>query len=216
MLEHNALTAGVTPGGLWNQSDIKLLICYVLSSVGEPLSKEDVVLILQDKNLANYFEINDAFEAQVSLGNVEKTPEGLYVITENGRKISETLDTRLPLSVRDKALESAVRLMSYARNRREHKVEIKPVEKGVEVTCHISSGEKTKKDLMTITVLVGDAKQAAMVEETFHKNPQRIYQALLCAMTGDMDLAETFFGDEIREKKAEKRRELERIYGDDL
>ena len=41
----DAFTGGVEPGGLRSQSDIRLLICYMLASVQEPLSKEDIELI---------------------------------------------------------------------------------------------------------------------------------------------------------------------------
>ena len=40
-MEFDALTAGVKPGGLRSKQDIKLLICYLLSSIPQGLSKTD-------------------------------------------------------------------------------------------------------------------------------------------------------------------------------
>ena len=46
-MQFDAFTGGVEPGGLRSQSDIRLLICYMLASVQEPLSKEDIVMVLR-------------------------------------------------------------------------------------------------------------------------------------------------------------------------
>ena len=55
-MRQDAFTGGVDPGGLWNQNDIRILLCYILSSVNAPLSGQDLSEILQRKALANYFE----------------------------------------------------------------------------------------------------------------------------------------------------------------
>lgn len=54
-MEFEAFTGGVAPGGLRSKSDIRILICYILKSVGAPLSGEDIIRILQEKSLANYY-----------------------------------------------------------------------------------------------------------------------------------------------------------------
>ena len=46
-----------------NQNDIRILLCYILSSVNAPLSGQDLSEILQRKALANYFEAGDALAA---------------------------------------------------------------------------------------------------------------------------------------------------------
>ena len=47
-MEFDALTAGVKPGGLRSKQDIKLLICYLLSSIPQGLSKTDLINVLQE------------------------------------------------------------------------------------------------------------------------------------------------------------------------
>ena len=37
-MRQDAFTGGVDPGGLWNQNDIRILLCYILSSVNAPMS----------------------------------------------------------------------------------------------------------------------------------------------------------------------------------
>lgn len=191
-MRQDAFTEGVEPGGLWNQNDIRILLCYVLSSVDGPLSGEDISQIVQGKALANYFEVGDALASLLKQGNIRKDENGLYTVTDAGREIAESLDATLPLSVRDKALEAAVRLMAEARARRENRVEIEETEKGFQITCCVSGGEM---DLMKISLYVPDRAQAELVERNFYKDPAGVYKLLLSAMTGDISYVRSFFAE---------------------
>lgn len=145
-MQRDAFTGGVEPGGLWNKNDIRILLCYILASVNAPLSRESISEIVQGKALANYFEVGDALESLQKQGNVLCDADGNFTVTDSGREIAANLDATLPLSVRDKALEAAMRLVAEAKARRENRVELHPDENGYRVTCHISGGET---DLMS-------------------------------------------------------------------
>ena len=82
-MEFDALTAGVKPGGLRSKQDIKLLICYLLSSIPQGLSKTDLINVLQDNNLANYFEVASAFDELLKQGNLTEAQEEetFYTVT---------------------------------------------------------------------------------------------------------------------------------------
>ncbi len=186
----DAFTGGVEPGGLWNRNDIRILLCYILSSVNGPLSAESLSQIVQGEALANYFETGDALASLLRQGNVVTDREGLYTVTEAGREIAESLDATLPLSVRDKALEAAVRLMADAKARRENHVEIEEMENGFRVVCHISDG---RLDLMAISLYVPDRAQAKLVERNFYRDPAGVYKLLLSSLTGDRTFIKSFF-----------------------
>ena len=38
-MQNDAFTAGVEPGGLQSKDEIRILLCYLLTSVGVPLHK---------------------------------------------------------------------------------------------------------------------------------------------------------------------------------
>ncbi len=189
-MDTNAFTGGVEPGGLWNQNDIRILLCYILSSVSGPLSSESLSQIVQEKALANYFEVGDALAALLRQGNVRQDEEDLYTVTPAGREIAQSLDATLPLSVRDKALEAALRLMADSKARRENRVEMEEQETGLRVTCHISGGEM---ELMSISLYAPDKGQAKLIEQNFYRDPEGIYKLLLSALTGDKDYARSYF-----------------------
>lgn len=188
-MDKDAFTGGVDPGGLWTKNDIRILLCYILSSVDAPLSAGDISGIMQGRGLANYFETGDALAGLERLGHIRGTPEG-YVIEPTGREIADSLDTGLPLAVRDKALEAAVSLLARARAKRENRVEIQDLENGCRVRCAISGGSS---DLMELSLYVPDRAQARVIEEHFYEDPQGVYQLLLAALTGDRELAREYF-----------------------
>ena len=189
-MRQDAFTGGVDPGGLWNQNDIRILLCYILSSVNAPLSGQDLSEILQRKALANYFEAGDALAALEQRGNVVRNEDGCYRVTEAGREIAETLDATLPLSVRDKALEAAFTLLAQAKAQRENRVELQKIKQGYQVTCHISGGDM---DLMAVTLYVPDRAQAEMVKRSFYKDPAGVYKLVLASLTKDTSLAREYF-----------------------
>ena len=76
-MKSNVFTGGVNLLGLKSKNDIKLLICYLLASIDAPLSKEDIITILQDNELANYFEINDAISDLLDNNNITHLQDDL-------------------------------------------------------------------------------------------------------------------------------------------
>ena len=111
-MEYDAFTGGVAPGGLRSKSDIRILICYMLKSVNAPLSGDDIIKVLQEKSLANYFEASDALSALVSLGNVTREEDNTYVLTKRGKSVADDLEQLIPSSVRDKAVAAATALLA--------------------------------------------------------------------------------------------------------
>ncbi len=184
-MDFDAFTGGIAPGGLRSKSDIRILICYILKSVQAPLSGEDIIHILQEKALANYFEANDALSALESLGNIRREEDGTYVLEPQGESIADSLDVLLPLSVRDKAVSAALNMLASAKVERENTVTTQRLENGYNVTCHISGGDM---ELMKLSVYVPDLYQARVVKKNFHRDPQRVYNLLLAALTGDDEL----------------------------
>lgn len=186
-MSFDAFTGGIEPGGLRTQSDIRLLICYLLASVKAPLSKNDIVSILQENGLANYFEAAHALSEMLDKGNADTLPgqPDCCVANDITREIAARLDSTLPPAVRDRAVDAALNLLARARRESQNKVEIRKRDDGYRVTCHISGGEQ---ELMSFSLLVPDEYQARAVKRNFHHDPQYVYQVLLSVVTGNRDL----------------------------
>ena len=146
---------------------------------------DDIIKVLQEKSLANYFEASDALSALVSLGNVTREEDNTYVLTKRGKSVADDLEQLIPSSVRDKAVAAATALLASAKMERENVATIVRTENGYNVTCHISGGEM---ELMSLTVYVPDLYQAREVKKNFHRDPQRVYNLMLAALTGDDEM----------------------------
>ena len=189
-MEYDTFTAGVGPGGLRTKNDIRVLLCYLLSSAGAPLKQEDILAILQQYDLANYFEIMDALSDLQKKGLISMEKEqgtaGLLTIEPLGQEVANQLDVTLPISIREKTVAAAMNLLARAKREQENRVEIKKNDKGYSVTCHVSDGEM---DLMAFTLYAPDLYQARLIKRNFHREPGIIYRVMLAAVTGSRDLA---------------------------
>lgn len=72
-----AFTAGVRPGGLTDDTQIRMLLCYLVKVAG-PVKRETMQGALLQEQLVNYFEFADA------LAEVEK--QQLVTVDEDGRQ----------------------------------------------------------------------------------------------------------------------------------
>ncbi len=187
-MKYDASSAGVEPGGLTTQNDIKILICYILKSVSTPLTKKDLFEAIQNKALANYFDIADCFTSLIKNNHIKEVEQESFTVTESGEEIANSLEVHLPYSVKEKALKTAFSLLHKAKIQKENKVEINETNYGFNVTCHISGGDF---DLMTFTLYVPDMHQAEMVKENFHKSPEAVYKLMLGTLADESGVLDT-------------------------
>ena len=190
----DAFSAGVEIGGLRSKNDIKILICYLLKSISTPLSEEDIVSVLQENNLANYFEVVSAFEDLKNMNNIYSYDKNeLY--SETGKLIAEQLISSVPISVREKTLNTAINLLSKRQLEKENTVEITPLENGYSVKCTVVGDVNNSNELLSFMLYVPDLLQANQVKENFQKRPDLIYRIILAGVTMDNDLIKDIFNE---------------------
>lgn len=186
-MSFDAFDEGISLGGMRSKNEIRTLICYVFTSVKQPLSKETVVNALLKKGLTNYFEASSCFDDLVNKGNLVKyeNDENLYIATSNGRMVSEQLEDTLPLTARERAYSCVLELLEKERIERENRVTTDKVENGYYVTCDVSGGTM---DLMSLKMYLPDSNQARLVKKNFYKNPQLVYQVMIATVTRNKEL----------------------------
>ena len=173
---------GVRPGGLYDSREIKVLICYMLSGVPEPLARDTVTEILTDGEMANLFEISAAIDDLIARGNVDETDDGLLTVTDSGRASAEQLYDLIPYTLRDRSQKAAMKLLARARNERDADVTVTALDRGYAVKCSI---DKTDAPMMSFTLRVTDEAMAKTVRERFLDDPTAFYRALIALSTGD-------------------------------
>lgn len=166
-------------GGLRNRNEIRVLVCYLLSRIGEPISKRQLAESLTGIGLVNYFEINEAVDALVSSGAAKTQAynnEECLSVSDVGREIASTLEDSLTRSVREKAVNAAMNLLSSARRERENKVEIEKRESGYFVTFTMYG---FSEEILRLTLFAADSMQARMLKEGFLKDPVGFYSSTI-------------------------------------
>ena len=111
-MDFDAFDQGIELGGLRNREEIRLLICYLLKTLDKPIEQARLNDAVLENGLANYFEINSAISELLSnacIDTVLEDDEECLVILPRGREIAENLETSLPKTVRERAVNSAVK-----------------------------------------------------------------------------------------------------------
>lgn len=184
-MKYDTFLAGVDPGGLRSKQEIKILICYILSNASQALKKADVISLIQENGIANYFELSEAISELLSSKNVEcGNDEEILMLTRSGKMISEQLQDLLPRSIKDKSLKAVDKLIRRRKIEKENEVSIVKNDYGYNVIFKVSGGEF---DLMSMTLHVPDMKQAKLFKEGFYSDPSYIYRGILAMLTKNKD-----------------------------
>lgn len=174
-------TAGVEPGGVYQSTDIKLLVCYMLMSVKETLPRQSVMDIVAGGGMANFFETGSAIDELIELGNLSESEQGDLSLTEQGQRAAQDLSDRIPYTLRQRSVQAALALLARSRREKENSFSVEKLPQGCAVTCRIHDGDNT---LLSLTLQVADEQQANLVGENFINDPAALYQAVLNQLAG--------------------------------
>lgn len=183
-MEFDAFDAGIELGGLRNRDDIRLLVCYLLKSVDAPMTRQLLNEAMQEDGLANYFEVGQAIEELLKTGNITADildEEEVISVTSKGREAAELLQTSLPRTVREKAVNSAIRLTTRAKIERENKIEVKKEENGGYTITFTLFDRET--ELMKLSVYVSDSLQLEQVKQNFINDPVKVYSTIITSLS---------------------------------
>ncbi len=183
-MEFDAFDAGIELGGLRSRDDIRLLICYLLKSVDAPMTRQMLNDAMQEDGLANYFEVGQAIEELLKTGNITADildEDEVISVTTKGREAAELLQTSLPRTVREKAVNSAIRLTTRAKIERENKIEVKKEENGGYTITFTLFDKET--ELMKLSVYVSDSLQLEQVKQNFINDPVKVYSSIITSLS---------------------------------
>lgn len=171
-------TAGVKPGGLTSDTEIRILLCYLVKTAA-PLTRDAMQGALLQEQLVNYFEFVNALDELEDQQLVELTDKG-YVITEKGSVVADTLAYDLPRSVRESAVRAVIRIQSWVHKAAQNKAHVEQDGNEFRVICTI---EEMGHDSFQIQLSMPDRLTAEMVKNRFIAKGSRVYSQLLNLLT---------------------------------
>ncbi len=193
----NAFVGGSQPGGLTNDFEVKILICFLLDSLkknspgaalsdGEQpgLSFDELNEIFQETGLVNYFEFAESMSELEKTEHIRRqmTPDGekeIFVITEVGSITAQTFQKTLPLTVREKTLETARHLTEVQKCMDEVDVNYHPVSDGYILQLTIRD---IGSDLLNLNVFLPTEEECILVKENIQNDPAEVYSRILTAL----------------------------------
>ncbi len=179
-MDLGAFTGGIERGGLTTDYEIRLLICYLLYKIDIPMTFDQLNSALQSEGLVNYFEFAEAVSLLIASGHIaaEERPDAtrLFHLNDIGIRTAKTFEHSIPLSVREKALQSARRRLLQERIERENLVSYQKTQDGYQLTLCICD---VGTDLLNLSVFVPTEERCLEIKKRFLSDPAAFYQGIV-------------------------------------
>ena len=174
-----AFTAGVKPGGLTDDTQIRILLCYLVKTAG-PLTRDTLQGALLQEQLVNYFEFADALVDVEKQQLVAQDESGLYSITEKGSTVADTLALDLPRTVRESAIRAVMQIQSWRHRAAMNRARVEEEDGEYTVWCAIGD---LGSDVFRLQLAMPDKLTAETIKNNFTAHGSEIYSKVMDMLT---------------------------------
>ncbi len=184
-LDFDSFFAGIEPGGLKDIYEIKILICYLLYSMKEPLSKDQLDTVLQGNHLVNYFSYSTAYRELLEsrhISEAERDGKKVLLLNELGKDTAIALKANLPLSLKNKVVSAGMEILSEMKMDKVRQVEVEKIDNGYMVRLVIHDDNL---DLLDIKLFAPDEAQVEIIKQQFVGNTVDVYRGIISLLTKD-------------------------------
>ena len=159
---------------------------YLLKNIKEPLEFSTINDIVVQDGFVNYFDFAICFAELLESNQITelKGDKTLYVISPEGTEAVESVEDKIFVSVKEKALRSALRLLAFNRSGSRTRSRVEKAEKGCKLICSIEDSEKT---LLHIEVFLTDAHYAEKLRVNYDERAEIIYKGVLSLLSGEVN-----------------------------
>ncbi len=169
-----------------DQNDIKIFILYLLKNVGKPLTYFELNDIVVQDGLVSCIDFAECLGQLQDTDNVAitETEKGLtYEITEQGKRVANTLESEILGFIRTRSLKSAMRYLSFKERGIRIAVTTSPRPDGrIDMIFTI----REKDDIpMEIKIIADNEYQARQMSYNFQDSPEIIFRSVFSLLSGD-------------------------------
>lgn len=166
---------------LYDIDSTKLLLLFILKSIGHPLSRQTLTDACLDSGAADFYIIGPAISSLLESGQlVEDTDSNVLAITENGENIIFELSHRIPFSIRERVVAKSLFLSKKMLRSEQIKTKIAPLKGGYQVTLEIIDGETV---LLSLSLFSATDEEAHILCDNFRRTAEKFYTDILKALT---------------------------------
>jgi len=187
-MENDIFKAGVKPGSPTTQIEVKMLLCHLLSALGQPINFDRLYAALSGQGLVNYFELAYILDKLLETGHISHKgePPGEYTATALGARAGKEFEKNLPLTVREKSLHACQLLLAQERRLAQVEITQTPRESGgfdLELALPSEEGQ-----LVSVRVFAPTAQDCENLRRRFLNAPLTVYKGILALLTGDEEV----------------------------
>lgn len=180
-------------GYIRKKEEIKFLILYVMGYLPFAVSFDSIMDICTwcDGGF-DYFELTEAFAELIQTGHILENPENSkeYEITEKGKDTASLFEDHLPYTIRKEAQVYALKVVRKIRRNAGIHTRVERLDEH-DLIVHLEM-----EDVFSLHMNVVNDRQASMLEQSFKKNAEKIYNDLLSSLTKDYTEEKDNFPDE--------------------
>ena len=150
-------------------------------------------------SFVNYFEFVEAVselqKTEHVLLTTDENGQEVFQLSEIGEAMAQTFHHTLPLTVREKTVESARELIQMQKQLEETEVRYHAVNDGYILTMKLKD---IGSDLMDLSVFVPSEDECVEIRERIYADPLLLYKTLLAVMMGDYQEGKQLFEEKLK------------------
>lgn len=182
------IVAGIAPGGLTDKYQAKVLICFLINSFVDTLTKEQIYNVIEKEHLVNYFTFEEAISDLVDSNHITKhviddthdldklTGSCFYTLNAIGKETAAKLSHIIPKSIKEKIVVNTQDMLDDIKTQSENEVNIESSGSGYMVSM---VAHDTDFDMMKLELFAPDMAGAKMIRNKFLNDPSKIYSGIL-------------------------------------
>ncbi len=169
-------------GFIHDKLEIKLLVLYIMARVATPINLATLTELTFCDGGVGYFDYMECVDDLLESEHLTRE-NGLYTITEKGRRNSAIGETSLPYSVRLKCDKNTADINVDLRREAQIRAEIEERDNGTQMLKLILDDDAG--NLLTVQMLTGNKEHALRMGKRFREEPEYVYNGLLALLTED-------------------------------
>ena len=172
-----------------DETDVRLITLFIIDGFKMPVPSSYVFDVIMLQPVVNYFDISSQLselcEKELVTYYTEKETT-YYSLTNKGSEALSYFKTRIPLTVRERFLNTIKLKIKELKNSLSIKSEYNKLN---DIEYNVSLGIfEGAYELFSVSLSVGDEKTAKTMCSTFNADPQKLYSQILSSLLNKEDV----------------------------
>lgn len=168
-------------GFIQDKLEIKFLILYVAMKLIEPVPFEGLQDLTMCDEGVDYFDFSECLNDLVRSQHLSLSEDGLYAITEKGRRNGEICESSLPYSVRLRADQNLDAYNQKLRRRAQIRSSVQPRANGT-FTVSLRLNDEQDAPILDMALMVPQEEMANELAARFRAEAEQIYSRVIGAL----------------------------------